>query len=905
MRNSPELEQLRRDKMIAKATADLIRMHDGMNSSVEEVRRMVSQYLAEAQRIQRLPKGDKGERGERGFLGPEGRPGKDGKDGKDGFAPVKGKDYLTKGDEDLLVLRVLSRIKTPKDGETPIVDYDKIIEEAVEKLKADKKLDWRDIGGLENELSSYRNQLARKQAGQHGGGDTVVAGTNVTITALPNGTKEISATGGTSPLTTKGDLYGFSTVDARIPVGANGTVLTADSGETLGVKWAAVSGTGDVVGPASSTDNAIARYDLTTGKIIQNSGITLSDTNILGTASGALGITPAAGSNLNVSLSGAGDFAVNTNQLYVDTSTGNVGIGITAPLYKVDVNGGSTASQFHISSGGADSGLYLTTALASQAYMSGGASFSGGAWVAKATEATLFGAFNGNTRIYGNTGLSIGASYTPTERFTIMGNTGNVGIGTTTPNNKLHISESGATDIRLQITNLTTGFGATDGLHLAVDSVGDAYVIQREAANLKLYTNNTPTNGITINSSGNVGIGTTSPSALLTLGTAGTKAGTLSLAGGTSGVITLQTAAAAGTYTLTLPTTDGNSGEVLTTDGSGVLSWVAAGGSGTVTSVSVVTANGISGSVATSTTTPAITLTLGAITPTSVNGITLSGSGSLANSGTSSLTGFTGSGTSSGTNTGDQTTITGNAGTATALQTARTIGTITGDATSAGSSFDGTANNTNALTLATVNANVGSFTYGSFTVNAKGLITAASSGTTPYVPGGTDVAVADGGTGVSSLTAYAPIFGGTTSTGAVQSGTVGSAGQVLTSNGAGALPTFQAPAASGITWTEVTGTSQTAAINNGYITNNAGLVTVTIPTTAPVGSIVRIAGKGAGGWKLAQNASEIIHFDGIDTTTGTGGSLASTVRYDAVEIVCIVADTEWVVISSIGNLTIV
>jgi len=46
-------------------------------------------------------------------------------------------------------------------------------------------------------------------------------------------------------------------------------------------------------------------------------------------------------------------------------------------------------------------------------------------------------------------------------------------------------------------------------------------------------------------------------------------------------------------------------------------------GSGTVTSVSVVTANGVSGSVATQTTTPAITLTLGAITPTTVNGLTL------------------------------------------------------------------------------------------------------------------------------------------------------------------------------------------------------------------------------------------------------------------------------------------
>jgi len=45
-------------------------------------------------------------------------------------------------------------------------------------------------------------------------------------------------------------------------------------------------------------------------------------------------------------------------------------------------------------------------------------------------------------------------------------------------------------------------------------------------------------------------------------------------------------------------------------------------GTGTVTSVSVTTANGVSGSVATATTTPAITLTLGAITPTTVNGLT-------------------------------------------------------------------------------------------------------------------------------------------------------------------------------------------------------------------------------------------------------------------------------------------
>ena len=52
------------------------------------------------------------------------------------------------------------------------------------------------------------------------------------------------AVGGGSPLTTKGDIYGFSTVDARIPIGANDTVLTADSTQALGLKWAAPAGSG-------------------------------------------------------------------------------------------------------------------------------------------------------------------------------------------------------------------------------------------------------------------------------------------------------------------------------------------------------------------------------------------------------------------------------------------------------------------------------------------------------------------------------------------------------------------------------------------------------------------------------------------------------------------------------------
>ena len=47
--------------------------------------------------------------------------------------------------------------------------------------------------------------------------------------------------GAVSPLTTKGDVYTFSTSDARLGVGSNNTVLTADSSEATGLKWAAAA----------------------------------------------------------------------------------------------------------------------------------------------------------------------------------------------------------------------------------------------------------------------------------------------------------------------------------------------------------------------------------------------------------------------------------------------------------------------------------------------------------------------------------------------------------------------------------------------------------------------------------------------------------------------------------------
>lgn len=80
----------------------------------------------------------------------------------------------------------------------------------------------------------------------------------------------------------------------------------------------------------------------------------------------------------------------------------------------------------------------------------------------------------------------------------------------------------------------------------------------------------------------------------------------------------------------------------------------------------------------------------------------------------------------------------------------------------------------------------------------------------------TGLPVAGGGTGVSSTTAYAVLCGGTTSTGALQSiAGVGTSGQVLTSNGAGALPTFQNAVAAATQADQETATSTTTYVSPG------------------------------------------------------------------------------------------
>lgn len=108
-----------------------------------------------------------------------------------------------------------------------------------------------------------------------------------------------------------------------------------------------------------------------------------------------------------------------------------------------------------------------------------------------------------------------------------------------------------------------------------------------------------------------------------------------------------------------------------------------------------------------------------------------------------------------------------------------------------------------------------------------------------------------------------------------------------------------------VQWNSVSGTTQAMAVDSGYFANNAGATTLTLPTTAAVGDTIVVAqGSGGGSWTIAQNNLQSIVYGNQTTTTGTGGSLASTANGDVVTLVCSVANTVFKVLSSVGNLAV-
>lgn len=108
-----------------------------------------------------------------------------------------------------------------------------------------------------------------------------------------------------------------------------------------------------------------------------------------------------------------------------------------------------------------------------------------------------------------------------------------------------------------------------------------------------------------------------------------------------------------------------------------------------------------------------------------------------------------------------------------------------------------------------------------------------------------------------------------------------------------------------MTWNTVSTTSVSMAPNNGYVLNNAALISATLPVTCNFGSLVQVNGYGAGGFSILQNSGQSIIYEGASTTTGVGGHLDSTNAQACVSLRCIVQDTVFQVENTTGAITLV
>ena len=171
------------------------------------------------------------------------------------------------------------------------------------------------------------------------------------VYTLPTGTKTLLATDGSAASLTSFPTLNQNTTGTAAALTANGANCSAGSAP-LGVDASGASETcTDFEEDLSNSAGLLAALSDETGTGLAVFGTAPAFTTSISTpsiitASGALGITPASGSSLNISLATTGDFIVNTDDLFVDTSSGqvliNTATATTGSLAKLNIV--STAS---------------------------------------------------------------------------------------------------------------------------------------------------------------------------------------------------------------------------------------------------------------------------------------------------------------------------------------------------------------------------------------------------------------------------------------------------------------------------------------------------------------------------------------------------------------------------------
>ena len=381
-----------------------------------------------------------------------------------------------------------------------------------------------------------------------------VSSTNTAL-ALWNGTSGTVLKNSVVTLSPTGALYGFESLGFNssvtiIPYSASTIytlILPPDQGSTNtflkndgtgALSWSAL-GAGDVVGPASATNNALALFDTTTGKTIKNSLVTLSS---IGVMSGARGFD----------LSG--------------TTSGTVSL-IPTPIttsYTLTLPSSQGASNTYLRNNGSGTLTWSTPGNVT------------GPVSSTDTALALFSGTSGSTLQNSVITVTSGGAIAGVASLALKGTT-----------NSIHILPSPST------STYSITMPSTQG---AVNT----YLQNNGSGTLTWATaiagppSSTDTAIATFNGSG----GSTLQNSVVTLSSIGSMAGirTISFSGSTSGSVLISVPAITTPYTLQLPSAQGTSNTYLQNDGSGVLSWAPAV-SGPVSSTDTALAlfNGTSG----------------------------------------------------------------------------------------------------------------------------------------------------------------------------------------------------------------------------------------------------------------------------------------------------------------------